>query len=161
MREVTKRDDVDGRDLLKITNQTIGTDVKRLVADFQFPQPGLRLTPITPALALNKSLEAEDGLFVDAVEPNSPGAAAGLKPKDIILTANSVSVVSELDFEQALFQAEEQQSIPLRAWRKDEGTIDVEMPLRMPDGSVISLKKRRNPLKKGRIDVLGSSLLIP
>jgi len=161
MTEVTQRDDVDGHDLLEITNRTIGTDVKKLVADFQFPGTGLQLVQITPALALNKGLDVEKGLLVDRVDPNSPGDRAGLHAKDVILTADSTVIVNELDFELALFRANGQKPIPLTVRRTQAQAITIELARHYPEDNDKTPGKRRNPLKKGRIDVLGSFLLIP
>jgi len=155
MQEIATRQAVDRHDLLEITNETIGTDVKELVADFQFPSPGLDLVRVTPAVALNEGLEVEKGLFVDAIEPNGPADRAGLQAKDVILTADSAPVAGELDFELALFDALDRQTISLTIWRQDEGTVAVEMPLPESDESPRAPGKRRNPLRKGRIDFLG------
>ncbi len=156
MKEIAAHEAVDRHDLLKITNATLGTDVKKLVAGFRFPATGLRLVRNTPALALNNGLDIENGLFVDAAEPNSPGDRAGLRPKDVIVTAESAALTNELDFELALFRAQERPSIPLTVRRKGEGTIAIEMTLQRPDRGAVSPRRRRNPLKKGRIDVIGS-----
>jgi len=141
MAEIAARKAVDRHDLVQITSTTIGTDIKQLVADFRFPRPGLNLVQITPALTLNEGLDVEKGLLVDAVEPNGPGDQAGLKTKDVILAADSVVVSGELDFELALFKAKERASIPLTIWRKDEGTVTLEMPLQRPDGKLTASVK--------------------
>lgn len=161
MQEIAMRQAVDRHDLLEITNQAIGTDVKELVADFQFPRPGLDLVRVTPAVALNEGLEVEKGLFVDAVEPNGPADRAGLQAKDVILTADSAPIAGDLDFELALFGALDRQTVSLTIWRQDEGTIAIEMPLAEPAESPRAPGKRRNPLKKGRIDFLGSFPFLP
>jgi hypothetical protein len=156
MLEIATRDAVDRHDLLEITNAAIGTDVKKLVAGFRFPATGLRLVRNTPALALNNGLDVEEGLFVDAVRPGSLGDRAGLQAKDVIITAETAALTSELDLELALFRAREKQSIPLTVRRHSEGTVALKMPLPATSGAAVSRGKRRNPLKKGRIDVIGS-----
>ena len=160
MQQVAGRQAVDRHDLVEITNQAIGTDVKQFVAEFRFPQPGLEVSRITPALVLNQGLEVEKGLFVNAVEPNSPGERVGLQVRDVILAAGSTRVTGELDFELALFGARQQTSLSLAVRRPDEGTIAVEMPLQSADETMTASGKRRRPLKKGQIDLLGPSLLM-
>ena len=73
MTEVTTRHAVDRRDLLKIANRVIGTDIRTLAAEFHFPETGLQLQRLTPALALNHGITTENGLFIVSVEPNRMG----------------------------------------------------------------------------------------
>jgi hypothetical protein len=152
MTEIARREVVDGRDLLEIARQTTGVDLKQLVADFRFPQPGLKLEEVTPALALNKGLGVPGGLLVESVEPNGLADRAGLEPNDVIVAIDDAAVTDSLDYEQALFRARDRQSISLSVWRAEAGTIVVELPLWPVDQTAPEPGKRRNPLQKGRID---------
>lgn len=129
MAEVTARDAVDRHDLLKITNQIIGADIKKLAANFRFLETGLELKRLTPARALNEGISVEKGLFVAAVEPNSPADRAGLRPKDTITAAADTNITNRLDLEMALFQAQTQTSVPLTIHRAEEQPLTLHLPL--------------------------------
>jgi len=159
--EIARREAVDGRDLRRITSEIIGADVRQLVADFPFPVTGAELAPVTAALAANAGLDVTGGLLVETVEPNGPADRAGLRAGDVIVAADSAPVVHTLDFELALLRAGQQPAIPLAIWRKDTGTISLELPLERPDRSRRTPGKRLNPLKKGRIDFFGALPFIP
>lgn len=159
--EIARREAVDGRDLRRITSEIIGADIRRFVADFEFPVLAAELTPVTAALAANAGLDVTGGLLVETVEPNSAADRAGLRAGDVIVAADSAPVVHTLDFELALLRAGQRPSIPLAIWRKNAGTIPVELPLERPDRSRRTPGKRLNPLKKGRIDFFGALPFIP
>jgi len=159
--EIAKRQAVDGRDLRKITSEIIGTDVRQLVADFEFPVLAAELTPVTAALAANRGLDVAEGLLVETVEPNSAADRAGLLADDVIVAADSAPVVNTLDFELALLRAGQRPAIPLAIWRKDAGTVPLELLLELPDRSRRTPGKRLNPLQKGRIDFFGVLPFIP
>lgn len=159
--EIATRDTVDGRDLTAITSEVIGTDIRQLVADFEFPMIGAELVPVSQALAANKGLDAAEGLVVDSIDPNGPTALAGLRTDDVIVAVDSAPIADTLDFELALFQAGRRSSVPLAIWRKNVGTIAAEFPLHFPDKGRGSLGQRLNPLKKGRIDFFRVLPFIP
>jgi hypothetical protein len=71
------------RDLIDIVNRIIIADVRARVRAFTFPHVGLELTPVTPSLVLNESLDVKQGLFVKSVEASGMGDRAGLKKKDV------------------------------------------------------------------------------
>lgn len=152
MTEIARREIVDGRDLLEIARQTTGADLKELVAGFRFPQPGLKLEDVTAAMALNRGFATQQGLLVESVEPNGLGDHAGLEPNDVIVAVDGTSVTDNLDYELALFKAQDHDSVSLSVWRAKTGTIVVELPLWPTDQTAPEPGKRRNPLQKGRID---------
>lgn len=159
--ETASHEAVDGRDLTEIVSRTVGTDVKQLVADFEFPIVGGELVPVSQALAANRGLDVAEGLVIESVEPNGPTDRAGMMPDDVIVAANSTPIGDALDFELALLRAGRRPSIPLAIWRKEVGTIAVEFPLVFPDNGPRAPGKRLNPLKKGRIDFFGVLPFIP
>jgi len=150
--EIARREVVDGRDLLEIAKQTTGADLKELAATFRFPQTGLKLEDLTAALALNKGLDVPAGLLIESVEPNGLGDTAGLEPNDVIVAIDDAVATDNLDYELALFRARDRQSIALSVWRAGAGTIAVELGLWPDAEQAPNPGKRRNPLKKGRID---------
>lgn len=161
MTEIATRDPVDRRDLVAIVNETIGTDIKRLVADFQFPGVGLELARITPALMLNEGLDVGKGLFVDFVEPNSLSGQAGLQRTDAIVAVGGSPVAGQLDFELALLQAMDEPTVPLTLSRRGMGVIVTELPLQPVGHAPVGPGKRRDPLHQGQIDFLRFLPLIP
>jgi S1-C subfamily serine protease len=57
---------------------------------------GIQLAPaLEPAEALRLGLDSARGALVEAVYPGTPGAAAGLKPGDVIVELNGVEVRNE------------------------------------------------------------------
>jgi len=53
---------------------------------------GVVIQPITPDLAKALDLEAPRGALVAELEPNGPGARAGIKPGDVIVAVNGVTI---------------------------------------------------------------------
>lgn len=159
--EVATQDTVDGRDLTEIASRVIGSDIRQLVADFEFPMVGAEFVPVSQALAANKGLDATEGLVIESIDPDGPAHLAGLRTDDVIVAVDSVPVADTLDFELALFRAGRGPSLPLAIWRKDVGTIATELPLRFPGRGRGSSGRRLNPLKKGRIDFFGVLPFIP
>lgn len=157
--EVARHDAVDGRDLVNITNQVLGADVKTLVADFEFPRIGLELERMTVARARNAGVEVEEGLLVKSVDAGSRADQAGLQTKDVIVAVNARPIINHLDFELVLFEAQGQASVPLTVHRVDAEPLTVALPLaghedreqdQRPPG------KRKAPLKRGRVEISGS-----
>ncbi len=159
--QIGTRESVDGRDLREIVSKAIGTDVRQFVAEFAFPVVGGEIAPVTAATAANQGLNVSEGLVLESVEPNGPADRAGLRPDDVILTADARPVASTVDFELALLRAGDRPAVPLAIWRKAIGTTTVELPLRYAEEGSKSRGKRRNPLRKGRIDVFGLLPFLP
>jgi hypothetical protein len=160
--EVAAQRTVNGRDLLKIAKQVLGADLRQLVRDFRFPEIGAEIERLTPALALNGGIDVQEGLFVYTLEKDGLAAQAGLQEKDVITAVGTTPTANNLDFELALFQVRNQPSVPLTVVRRDAGTITLELPLQKPestDKASARPGKRRNPLKKGRIESTSSPLV--
>ena len=130
MIEIGKRDYLDGPDLMEIASDALNTDIAELVKDFSFPKTGLEMTALTSAIALNKGLGIEEGLLVTKVDPNSPAEQVSIGPNDVIARVNDKPVRNNLDYELAIFKLMDQQAVELALWRKDEGELVVELPLR-------------------------------
>lgn len=161
--EVAAHRAVNGRDLLKIAEQVLGVDVRQLARDFRFPNVGIELERMTPALALNGGIDVREGLFVMALEKDGLATQAGLQEGDVITTVGDTPMANSLDFERALFKVRNQPSIPLTVVRPDAGTTTVTLPLQMPEpaGKVATPPgKRGKPLKKSRIESTDTPLLL-
>ena len=59
---------------------------------------GLTIEQVTPMLADREHLNQEDGLLVDAVQPETPAGKAGIAQGDIIVQVGRVRIVSLDDF---------------------------------------------------------------
>jgi hypothetical protein len=153
--EIGRHDVVDGRDLLAITRQVLGTDIRQVVEDFEFPQLRMELERMTPALALNKGLDLREGLCVMSIDNNGVAGKAGLKANDVVTAVGATPIVHQLDFELALFKARKQQSVALAVQRQPAQTLSIELPLHRPearDATEKSPGKRHRRLKKGSSD---------
>jgi len=127
-----QQDYLNGRDLIRLVNETLDTDIERLAAEFQFPKTGLKTSELTKAVALDEGLQVESGLFVTAVEPNSPASGpdtAGFKDKDVIVAINDTPIRNSLDFELALFAASKDRAVNATIWRKDAGQMTLRLLL--------------------------------
>jgi len=159
--EIGARRAVDGRDLLEISNQVLGADIRQLARDFRFPEVGAEIERLTPALALNGGMDIQEGLFVHTVEKDGLAAQAGLREKDVITAVGATPMANNLDFELAIFHARNQPSVALTVERKDAGTLTLELPLQKPESSDKAGKrpgKRGIPLKEGAIESTSSPL---
>ena len=132
MSEIATRKDVDGRDLVRITNRVLRTDVKKLAEDFEFPRFGVEVELLSPALARNKGVELREGLFVRAVQEGSSAARAGLQAKDVITAVGATPITNSLDFELGLFKARKQPTVPFTIQRVGTGTLTLEVLLQKP-----------------------------
>ena len=153
---------VDGRDLLRITKQVLGADVKQLARDFTFPLIGAELERLTPAMALNSGTEIRQGLLVQTLEKDGLAAQVGLQEKDVITAVGTTPMANSLDFEMALFRVRNQSSVALTIQRKEAGTVTLELPLQSPassDRTGSRAEKHGKPPKKGRIESTSSPLL--
>jgi len=129
VREVAERKTVDGRDLVEIFNRVLGTDVRRLAAQFKTPALGVELERMSPALALNRGVSSREGVFVQSIEDGGAAAKAGLKEKDVITAVGSTPVANLLDFELALFRARRQESASLTVSRQGADALTIALPL--------------------------------
>jgi serine protease Do len=65
-------------------------------------------------------------VVVEGVEPNSPAAAAGVKPGDVIEQADDVTVVTSIDLERAFIDRPAGAKVPLKVTR-DRVAVDLDL----------------------------------
>jgi hypothetical protein len=150
--QVDTRDTVDGRDLEHIAEDVLGVELKELAGTFEFPELGVELEPVTPALALNHGVAVEAGLFVRSVAEAGAAQRAGLQPGDVITAFDARPTADELDLELALFAAREGPAATLAVRREGDGPLTLSLPL-WPEPADREPGKRENPLEKGRIEL--------
>ena len=86
------------------------------------PWLGLVTQPLTPELARGLALGTSTGLLVSDVLPASPGAAAGLRPGDLVTMLDARRLLARIDLARALGQARVGQAVTLQVRRRD-GTV--------------------------------------
>jgi len=161
VREVAARETVDGKDLIEIAHRVLGTDVRRLAEEFEAPTLGVDLERMSPALALNRGVDVQEGVFVQAVKAGGAADRAGLKEKDVVTAVGTTSVANLLDFELGLFRARKRPSASLAVHRQGVGALAMELPLETPDSAKdIPPGNSRNPLTTEQVGVsfIGSPL---
>ncbi|HPD48400.1 MAG TPA: PDZ domain-containing protein [Anaerohalosphaeraceae bacterium] len=94
----------DGKAMIALADEVLNADIRKLAADFRFPQTGLELAQVTPAVTLNLGLTVNKGMLVTAIEPNSIADVAGIQKGDVITHVADLPIQHHLDFELALFE---------------------------------------------------------
>ena len=79
---------------------------------------GVTVQPINQELADSFGLKGPQGALVNAVEPGSPAAEAGLTPGDVILGVNQRAIEQPADLVRAIGDAKPGQNVTLKVWRK-------------------------------------------
>jgi hypothetical protein len=130
--EIAQREVVDGKDLIEIANRVLGTDVRRLAAEFRTPALGVELDRLSPALALNRGVDLREGVFVQSVEEDGVAAKAGLKERDVIVAIDSAPTANLLDFELGVFRARRRSVAELTVFRQGAGALTITLPVETP-----------------------------
>lgn len=129
MLQVNKQDYLNGSELIEIVNKALDVDIVQLAEDFSFPETGLELKVLSPALIANEGLDVDEGLFVSEVDPNSIADTAGVQKGDVVLTVNDGAVGNNLDYELALFELLEHETAEIALWRQEQGKLTITLPL--------------------------------
>ncbi len=89
---------------------------------------GVSIQDVTPELATALKLPSTAGVLVSGVEPNTPGAKAGLVRGDVILKLNGNPVNSSSDLRNQVAAAGANARVPLEVWRSGQlMTITAEL----------------------------------
>lgn len=81
---------------------------------------GVQIQEVTPAIAASLGLQGEHGALVAVVTPNSPGAKAGLKQGDVILSFNGDEVGRLRDLPRLVAGTAPDTSTRLKVWRNGQ-----------------------------------------
>jgi serine protease Do len=83
---------------------------------------GVQIQDVTPAIAASLGLQGEHGAMVAVVTPNSPGAEAGLKQGDVILSFNGGEVKQLRDLPRLVAATAPGTKATLNVWRNGRST---------------------------------------
>jgi serine protease Do len=89
---------------------------------------GVQIQEVTPAIAASLALHGEHGALVAVVTRNSPGAKAGLKQGDVILSFNGSEVEKLHDLPRLVAAGAPASSAKLQVWRNGQ-TVELQATL--------------------------------
>ena len=78
---------------------------------------GVQIQPVTPAIAASLGLKSEHGALVAMVTPDSPGARAGIKQGDVVLSFNGTEVTELRDLPRLVSAVAPETAATLTVWR--------------------------------------------
>jgi len=120
---------------------------------------GVQIQEVTPAIASSLGLQGEHGALVAVVTPDSPGAKAGLKQGDVILTFNGSEISHLRDLPRLVAETAPDTSGKMRVWRNGQ-TLELQATLgELPNNEqVASTTDGREQDESARADALGMHL---
>src|SRR5437763_2449971 len=83
---------------------------------------GVQIQEVTPAIAASLGLQGEHGAMIAVVTPNGPGAEAGLKQGDVVLSLNGSEVKQLRDLPRLVAAAAPGSTAKLTVWRNGQST---------------------------------------
>ena len=81
------------------------------------PFLGIQYAPLTPAIAAQLGVNAQNGIVIGAVVPGSPAAAAGLQARDVVTSADGQQLTDESSLAEVLSQHQPGDSVTLTVIR--------------------------------------------
>lgn len=125
---VLAMDRADKQVLIRTIDQVLGADIVELVDSFRFPETGIGAFAFDSEIYREK-LGCTNGLFVEYVLPGSAAERAGIRIHDVIRGMQGQPVLTELDFDRALFKWRHEPSVEVDLWREKEGRKLVRLDL--------------------------------
>ena len=83
---------------------------------------GVQIQEMTPAIAASLGLQGQHGALVAAVTAGSPGADAGLKQGDVVLSFNGTEITQLRDLPRAVAATAPGATATLKVWRNGQST---------------------------------------
>jgi serine protease Do len=120
---------------------------------------GVQIQEVTPAIASSLGLQSEHGALVAMVTPDSPGAKAGLKQGDVILTFNGNEVSRLRDLPRLVAETAPDAGVKMNVWRNGQ-TKELQATLgELPNTEqVASASNGQEQDEPARADALGMHL---
>jgi serine protease Do len=81
---------------------------------------GVQIQEVTPAIASSLGLQGEHGALVAVITPDSPGAKAGLKQGDVIMTFNGNEVSRLRDLPRLVAETAPDTGVKMKVWRNGQ-----------------------------------------
>jgi serine protease Do len=127
----------------------------RATGEFARSWIGIRIQPLTPALAQSYGLKKGEGALIAEIVPNGPAAKANLREGDIILKFNGKVVHQSSDLQLWASMGGVGQEAELTVWRGGK-TVQVHVKLeRLPNNDQID---EDNPADGSENEIYGSVL---
>lgn len=79
---------------------------------------GIRVRDLTPELARKYNVEAEEGVVIVKIRPNSPADEAGLKVGDVIVKINNFRIKDVSDYRKAVSTLHKGDRVVIAFWRE-------------------------------------------
>ncbi len=89
---------------------------------------GVQFTDITPSLARNLNLPADEGVGVVDVTPGSPADAAGMQPNDIIIRIEDTPITNSGDLVEVLRRYRAGEQVVVHLYR-DGSEVETDVTL--------------------------------
>ena len=89
---------------------------------------GVQIQEVTPAIAASLGLHGEQGALVSVVTPGSPGAKAGIKQGDVILSFNGSEVSHLRDLPRLVAGTAPDTEASMKVWRNGQ-TVELQAKL--------------------------------
>jgi serine protease Do len=119
---------------------------------------GVQIQEVTPAIAASLGLKGDHGALVAVVSPGSPGAKAGLKQGDVILTFNGGDVAKLHDLPRLVTAAAPGSKAELTVWRDGQQT-PVEITLgEMPANPQVASNSTEGQPSESHAETMGLHL---
>ena len=117
---------------------------------------GVQIQEVTPAIAASLGLQSEHGALVAVVTPNSPGAKAGLKQGDVILSFDGKEVNHLRDLPRLVAESAPDSNAKMSVWRNGQ-KLEVQTTLgELPNNEqVASATGGQEEDQSARADALG------
>ena len=83
---------------------------------------GVQIQEMTPAIAASLGLQGQRGALIAAVTANSPGAEAGLKQGDVVLSFNGTEITQLRDLPRSVSAVKPGSTATMTVWRNGQKT---------------------------------------
>lgn len=121
---------------------------------------GVSIDDVTATTARENGLERPRGAMVSVVRPNSPALAAGVKPKDIILSFNRKKVDSVRDLTRAVAETQVGSTVPMVVLR-DGQRVTLQVKVDRRETQMLAAASQLGPLPAGALQGSGLTLQKP
>jgi serine protease Do len=111
---------------------------------------GVTVQPINQELADSFGLKGPQGALVNAVEPDSPAAKAGVIPGDVVLAVNDRTIEQPADLVRAIGDTRPGEAVTLKVWRKGAAReLSARLSEVAPETTAAATDNAEQPAKLG------------